>query len=382
MAKSVKSIKIYLFALASFVFSEGIVYSDPLPIHVNLVLEKDTYSLQPSPEWIPLSVSMENRGNAPIFASDGFSRVPLYLFITFIRPDGKGITAPKLGEGDEAVPPPRVLLVGDQFVQVDTVELLLPGDIASVSLPNAHSFYPNLTQCGRYTAKVAVPIRTYPAINHTVGGVNFANLDSANFAEVLESDPVSFVLTADTDGDGVLCPEDCDDMNAQIHPGRTEVTGNGLDDDCNPATLDVVPEPSPPTWALKVKAVKKKVLVDGVVVRLFDKKSSCVTQFKGKQKLQSIWLNCPAQVNGQTGATATAPGLLDLAVPPGEYLLIAEYDPDSAPLSGNESLLGVQLGKVKAGKTKKGVLNIKDKKLQNQADSGDDIAPDLSDKEE
>jgi hypothetical protein len=38
--------------------------------------------------------------------------------------------------------------------------------------------------------------------------------------------------TADRDGDGVLSSADCDDTNSAVHPGATEVPGNGVDDDC------------------------------------------------------------------------------------------------------------------------------------------------------
>ncbi len=52
----------------------------------------------------------------------------------------------------------------------------------------------------------------------------------------------------DNDGDdygltgGIECPNsgirDCNDFNVNINPGETEITGNGLDDDCNPRTPD------------------------------------------------------------------------------------------------------------------------------------------------
>jgi len=32
---------------------------------------------------------------------------------------------------------------------------------------------------------------------------------------------------------------DCDDTNAQLTPGSTEIWENGIDDDCNPSTSDV-----------------------------------------------------------------------------------------------------------------------------------------------
>ena len=37
----------------------------------------------------------------------------------------------------------------------------------------------------------------------------------------------------DNDGDGYYVPQDCDDTRASVHPGATEVCGNGLDDDCS-----------------------------------------------------------------------------------------------------------------------------------------------------
>ncbi len=46
------------------------------------------------------------------------------------------------------------------------------------------------------------------------------------------------VLEADADSDLWRANVDCDDTQAGVHPGATEVVGNGLDDDCDPATLD------------------------------------------------------------------------------------------------------------------------------------------------
>ena len=55
----------------------------------------------------------------------------------------------------------------------------------------------------------------------------------------------------DSDGDGYNSAScggtDCDDSDAAINPGQTEIPGNNLDDDCNSATSDtvIIPEETP-----------------------------------------------------------------------------------------------------------------------------------------
>ena len=51
-----------------------------------------------------------------------------------------------------------------------------------------------------------------------------------NNSESFCSDPGNPFVTNDTD---------CDDTNAEVNPGETEIWENGIDDDCNPSTSDV-----------------------------------------------------------------------------------------------------------------------------------------------
>ena len=44
--------------------------------------------------------------------------------------------------------------------------------------------------------------------------------------------------TTDVDGDGYSMSEDCDDFNPNVNPGQMEEPYNGIDDDCDPTTLD------------------------------------------------------------------------------------------------------------------------------------------------
>lgn len=51
-------------------------------------------------------------------------------------------------------------------------------------------------------------------------------------------DPAPLVASADGDTDTYGADCDCDDGTNTVNPGATEITCNGIDDDCNPATLD------------------------------------------------------------------------------------------------------------------------------------------------
>lgn len=54
----------------------------------------------------------------------------------------------------------------------------------------------------------------------------------------LDDDCNPATLDDDLDQDGFGVAVDCDDQNADVFPGQTEIVYNGIDDDCNPATID------------------------------------------------------------------------------------------------------------------------------------------------
>ena len=60
--------------------------------------------------------------------------------------------------------------------------------------------------------------------------------DNDGCPDGLDPDPI--VWSPDGDGDQYGLDCDCDDTDRAVNPGMTEIKGNGIDDDCNPATTD------------------------------------------------------------------------------------------------------------------------------------------------
>ena len=60
-----------------------------------------------------------------------------------------------------------------------------------------------------------------------------------------EEDPFSSAASQDYDGDGWI-DDDCDPEDASINPGANECYGDGVDNDCNPETPDIVDDSEAP----------------------------------------------------------------------------------------------------------------------------------------
>jgi hypothetical protein len=318
-------------------------------------------------ELIPIVITLKNEGTTDVITSKGFSRKPFHLLLTFIDPDGKTITADELSTSVYGDPdPPALIYVNDQPLQVEPVETLLGGEnpwILETSIPNALSYY-SLSKVGYYSVKAMIPMRTYVGVSHTIDGIQYALIDSANWSGDLQSSPEKFAIVADKDGDGYYYPEaygaytvaDCDDNNLAVSPAASEIPGNGRDDDCNPATPDGSPVAMGTVMVLAEThtvgpgvspEVKKQPLVDRPV-RIFSKSTeSCVMKYGVSwQHYGQVWANCIPQETGKTDATGKA----SLNVVPGDYIVLCQYDPDKT-VANDEIFLGVSVDTVVAGQT-------------------------------
>jgi len=347
-------------------------------------------------EPIKVVISLENVGNKDIFTSQGFSDKDfrLLLHFTYTRPDGKKelITA-NLPTPTHEPPPPRVKLIKRKLAQVEGVEVLSGPPtrwVWTLDPFNAPDFY-SLDRVGKYSVATFIAMRTYPASAVQTSSEAYARLNTSDWSGVLESNAVKFSIVGDVDGDGYCYPEfletcqysevDCDDSNPNVHPNATEITGNGIDDDCDPTTLDGA---SPCEVIVKVdKHVvgggshpgSSKYPLDLVEVKAFDKLDPCVQSFGVSwHHYKDVYKNCaPLPVadvlvgSGVTGSAGT-PGICNLSLPIGECLIIGEYDPDryldpppEENTIGNEMYIGTSGGPFEPGETVHKYLQIIEK---------------------
>jgi|GEM_PF-4961568 len=74
------------------------------------------------------------------------------------------------------------------------------------------------------------------------GAIYSSNYDGTNLQEITltATTPRSIAVLSliDADEDGYYSFSDCDETDASINPGATEIVYNGIDEDCNPLTFD------------------------------------------------------------------------------------------------------------------------------------------------
>lgn len=73
------------------------------------------------------------------------------------------------------------------------------------------------------------------------------------------------VRRTDQDGDGVAQPEDCNDDNGTVYPGAAEVPCDGVDNDCNPNTVD-----SPASLRTVVSSTEVKTVTYDSIARALE----------------------------------------------------------------------------------------------------------------
>jgi len=366
------------------------------PVDVFVALSKTSYLLDDTAGTDPIDVTigLENISDEDLIAAGGLEQRQYDKDLLFIAPDGRQIRANSLkdtqvtqstgGEPADA-PPPRVCRVGEDLVQCDLVEVLkgqldpfpfileFPNEDLGELLDARDDF--SFDQTGYWKVKAIVPIRLYNSVlvvNRN--GVPFARVGDG-FAVSGNSNTEVFALTGDADGDGFSWspenPVDCDDTDQAINPGAAEVLGNGIDDDCDAATLDELVVTPGPDGAIKVRTQKviktvgfphrnphrhprvTKVPIVDMQVRLFDRTSPCLLTFAPyRRNFESIWLSCVTPFIGHTGDD----GRLAIDVPPGRYLVIGEVPGE------DELYIGSKTRRVKPERTTRTRLSFTVKK--------------------
>jgi hypothetical protein len=86
--------------------------------------------------------------------------------------------------------------------------------------------------------------KLFESTNQIFSGNNSLDYSSIKTLNVLSEDESVFeewsieIINVDKDNDGVFSDTDCDDNEPLAYPGNTEILNDGIDNDCDPNTLD------------------------------------------------------------------------------------------------------------------------------------------------
>jgi len=334
---------------------------------------------------ITVVISMENVGTDTVIAQEVFlsKQYHLELHFTYTRPDGtKELITADIPHNLDEPGSPRVKLIGGKLRQVEGVVFLESGWAWSVNPFNARDHY-RIDLTGYWSVKAVIANRTYlPSALVTYSGKTYGKIPQGYWGGDLESNPANFKIVGDWDNDGYFYPElppgvtnppeiDCNDYDSNVNPGREEILNNGIDDDCNSGTLDKV---TAEVGTCDIRADKhivgggshpgsNKEPISGLMVKAFDMSAgSCVRTYGVSwHHYENIWSNCTTPFACITGGD----GKRSLDLPPGDYVLIAKYDPDVLELPGsdtdnpdNDIYIGVSAGDIQSGETTQKYLQL------------------------
>jgi hypothetical protein len=109
------------------------------------------------------------------------------------------------------------------------------------------------------TVLTALPARGYE-FDRWSGSISGSDTPVTIVVNTSKSVTAYFIARPDSDGDGYCVDEDCDDHNSKIHPGASEICGDGIDNDCDNTIDDGCPLNPPTSLTLKAKSSSQIVL--------------------------------------------------------------------------------------------------------------------------
>ena len=366
MNRSVFALLSILVCMIGLSIADGTAQGEPPgpPPDIKVVLSLDKATYYPE-DPIMVNLGLVNEGVDEIVRKE-WPDTEFWLLLQFFDEKGNIITADvKRGSTTPFPSPPRVF--PDEtgvLIQGTLVELLTSDWFISFDPYDAYTYYPLEGRSGLFRVKAVVPAITFQRYEETPSHVKYAPrypTDTTKWHGSLESEFVSFTKVDDADGDGYYYPlahgeypeVDCDDRDASVSPGMDEIPGNGKDDDCNPATPDVV---AVGAGTIIVKAIKFKLSwgtwpwvtkepIVGLPVKVFDKtEGSCVAEHRiFWYRYESIWEECSENGFGATNSS----GVVELRMPPGDYLVLGKYEPSS----GDPIYIGRIVNDLQSGQT-------------------------------